>query len=354
MGDELDLVLLSGPERPPAAGEATAADGEVVQATIVGVGVLANQVVPVSDLDASPRIVAPPAFAQRYAPDQDDWCYDLALFTLAPGTDVDRIIAETNRISGPGGIALIQDLTSSYAEVRRTIQPQVTALWLFAAAAAAATLLVVAQLLGRQLHQSTAAAALVWRALGLTGSQVRTLIAAPSLVTALVGGGVAWGGAVALSSRFPIGPARLAETDRGVELHAWIHLGGALVVVAAALAIGAAAAFVLRSGARSAPLGLLARIRGATAQPAVVVGIHLAADSGGGEAAVPVRSAALGASVAIAAVIATVTFAAGLNDLVSESARYGRDWDVMVDGVFAPTPVAKVLQELGENSSVWA
>ncbi|MDQ4096345.1 MAG: ABC transporter permease, partial [Actinomycetota bacterium] len=103
-----------------------------------------------------------------------------------------------------------------------------------------------------------------------------------------------------------------------------------------------------------AGVGGLARIRGATTQPAVVVGIDLAAGSRRGEAAVPVRSAVGGVSLAIAAVVATVTFAGALDDLVSEPGRYGRDWDVVIDGEFAPTPVAALLDEFGEHPAVAA
>lgn len=230
-----------------------------------------------------------------------------------------------------------------------------TTLWLFAAVAALATLLVVAQLLGRQLRQSTAAATPVWRALGVTRSQARLLVAAPSLVTALVGGAVALVGAVLASGRFPIGPARLAETHRGRAVHESILLGGAVFVIAAAVGIGAVVGFLAtHSRTRPARLGWLARLSRGSSQPAVLVGIHLATGSRRGEAAVPVRSAAAGAGLAVAAVVATVTFAGGLEDLVSEPSRYGRDWDVMVDGAFGPAPAGDILQELGQNPAVGA
>lgn len=354
LGDELDLVLHSAEATPPA-GEATAADGPVAHVKIVGVGVLPSQVVPVSDLERAPSIVASPAFVGRYAPNQEDQCYDGAVVLLAPGGDVDRIAGDIERMAEPAGDAFIQDLTSNYADVRRAIQPQVTALWLFAAATAGATLLVVAQLLGRQLRQSAAAGMPVWRAVGATPSQVRTLIAAPSVVTAVVGAALALAVAVALSGRFPIGPARLAEPDRGTELQGWVHLGGAAAVAFVPLLVAGVIAAVARyAPTRPLGVGALARMPGATSQPAVVVGIHLATGSRRGEAAVPVRSAAAGVSLAVAAAVATMTFAGALDDLVSEPDRYGRDWDVMVDGAFAPAPVAAVLERLGDHPAVAA
>ena len=354
VGDELALVRPS-PGGAPAAGEATAEEGTVAHARIVGVGVLSAQVVPLSELDQGPRLVASPAFVSRYAPEQDHQCYDAAVLVLAPGADVDGVAADIKRVSGPDGDAFVQDLTKNYDDVRRAIQPQVSALWLFGAAAAAATLLVVAQLLGRQLQQFAVTATPVWRSVGATDAQVRMLVAAPSVVAALVGAGLAVAGAVVLSGRFPIGPARLAEPDRGTELDTWVHGGGGLTVVAVVVVIGVAAgSLATRARARSAAWAGSSRIPRAATRPAVMVGIHLATGSRRGEAAVPVRSAAAGVSLAIGAAVATITFAGALDDLVSQPERYGQDWDVMIDGEFGPSPVATVLEELGEHPAVAA
>ena len=228
---------------------------------------------------------------------------------LTPGTDTGTVVAEITRLAEPAGGLFIQDQTASYAEVRRSIQPQVTALWLFAGAAAAATMLVVAQLLGRQLRQSAThvdAGLALARGLPPPGAgprgrarpghrpRRRSSRRSPSRLL--------------LSGRFPIGPARLAETDRGTEVHAWLHLGGAAAVVLAALAIGVVAAFLgTPTRPRPARLGWLARAGAGASRPAVVVGVHLATGAGRGKSAVPVRSAAAGVALAVAAVFATVT-----------------------------------------------
>jgi hypothetical protein len=353
VGDELDLVLVGDDQVP--AGEATADDGPVVHTTVVGVGVLTSQVVPVSDLDAAPIVVTSPALVERHGSDPQLWCYDAAIVDLSPDANVEEVTAAIDRLGGGDGEPFIQNLARGYAEVGRAIQPQVTALWLFAAAAGAATLLVVAQLLGRQVRDAAADATPVWRALGATRSQSWGLLAAPTFVTGLIGAAAAVAVAVALSGRFPIGPARLAETDRGPELHAGIHVGGALMVLVAAVMIGVAAAHpVLRAPARSPRLGWLGRLGQRLSRPALTVGIDLATGSRGAGTTVPVRSAAAGAALALGAVVATVTFSAGLHDLVSEPARYGRDWDVMLDGEFGPSPIGKVLEELGDERAVAA
>lgn len=352
VGDEVELVLPR--ESNPPAGDATGADGQVIHVTIVGIGVPATQVVPLSDLDGAPTLVAGPAMVERYAPDQESWCYDGALLELDRDADLDGVVTGIDRISGPTGGALVQNLADNYADVRRAIQPQVTALWLFAAVAGIATLLVVGQLLGRQFRE-VAGAVPVWQAMGITRAQARLLITVPSTVTATVGSAIAVIAAVVLSGGFPIGPARLAETARGTELQPFLHLGGGVVVATAAIVIGVASSFLsLHRGTGAVRVGSLTRISGVSSKPAVVVGINLAANSGGRGDTVPVRSAVAGTALAIGAVVATVTFAGGLADLVAEPSRYGRDWDVVVDAEFGLAPVARILEELSEDRSVAA
>ena len=61
-----------------------------------------------------------------------------------------------------------------------------------------------------------------------------------------------------------------------------------------------------------------------------VTGIRFALEPGVGRDAVPVRSAILGATLAVV-VVATVTFGASLNRLVSSPALYGWNWDYATD-----------------------
>jgi len=77
------------------------------------------------------------------------------------------------------------------------------------------------------------------------------------------------------------------------------------------------------------------RVRGSTAvraasasglPPPAVEGVRLALDPGTGRNAVPVRSAILGAALAMVVLIATVTFGASLDTLVSHPALYGWNW----------------------------
>ena len=57
-----------------------------------------------------------------------------------------------------------------------------------------------------------------------------------------------------------------------------------------------------------------------------VVGVNFALESGRGRTAVPVRSILVGTVLAVAMVVATLTFASGLSTLVSHPALYGWNW----------------------------
>lgn len=70
----------------------------------------------------------------------------------------------------------------------------------------------------------------------------------------------------------------------------------------------------------------------ATGLPApAVVGVRFAVEPGRGRTAVPVRSALLGAVLAVALVVATLTFGSGLQSLVSHPALYGWNWNYMLN-----------------------
>jgi hypothetical protein len=58
--------------------------------------------------------------------------------------------------------------------------------------------------------------------------------------------------------------------------------------------------------------------------------MRFALESGEGHTAVPVRSAILGAVMAVIVLVATVTFGASLDSLVSHPALYGWNWDYML------------------------
>ena len=76
-----------------------------------------------------------------------------------------------------------------------------------------------------------------------------------------------------------------------------------------------------------------ARVAAASALPAAAAaGVRFALEPGRGRNAVPVRSAILGAVLAIVVVVGTLTFGTSLHTLVSRPALYGWNWDYELSG----------------------
>ena len=78
--------------------------------------------------------------------------------------------------------------------------------------------------------------------------------------------------------------------------------------------------------------------------PAAVQGVRFAT-AGSASRSVPLRSTLVAVTVAIMAVVATVTFAASLVALIDTPSRYGQGWDRMVDAQFGPAPVTRVVDQ---------
>jgi hypothetical protein len=152
-------------------------------------------------------------------------------------------------------------------------------------------------------------------------------IVAGSLLAAIV--------AVSLSPLAPLGPVRAVYPYRGLAFD-WSVLGlgtAALIAVLTVLAVGHAFREAPQRVARRSLLfaprrsRLAAAAAGAGMPVSGVAGIRLALDRGRDARAVPVRSAMLGAVLAIVVVVATVTFGTSLNTLVSHPALYGWNWN---------------------------
>ena len=209
---------------------------------------------------------------------------------------------------------------------------------MFAALAALTGLFVVGQSIARQV-QLDAADHPALRALGMTSGQ---LVAAVLLRGALVGVGgalLATAMAVLLSPLTPIGLARRAEVDPGVAVDAPVLVLGAagllLFVLARTGLAGWAAtrasgAVQGRQPAVRRPSRVGDGLAGAGGPPSAVIGTRLAFESGQGAAALPARTAAVGAVVAVAAVTAALTFGSSLGHLAGAPALQGWAGDAIV------------------------
>lgn len=167
--------------------------------------------------------------------------------------------------------------------------------------------------------------------------------------------------AVALSPLSPLGPVRPVYPDAGIAFD-WTVLGVGLLVLIVGLG---AMALVLAH--RGAPHRVAARSRVAAEStsraveaasaaglpPPAVVGVRFALDPGRGRTAVPVRSALLGAVLAVALVVSTLTFGSGLQSLVSQPALYGWNFSYLLNASNTTPPQALALLDHDPDVVAW-
>jgi ABC-type antimicrobial peptide transport system permease subunit len=344
-GSALRLLLVQ-----PGAGNRPARQA-IVTFRVAGVVMFSNQIVPVAPLDHLPLLALTPAFYRSAAFRFFAVAGDEALVRLRPEASLGAFTRRATRLAlrypQTQGVGLV-DLADQQVKVEQAIQPQADALALFAALAGLAALVVVGQLLSRQLITG-ASDYPVLSALGAGRRQLFALALARAGLVSVAGGCIAVVIAMAASPVMPIGPARLAEPDPGVQVNvAILGIGLAAVVVLPVLIIAPVAWQVARSGATRGPgrpepaarswlAGALARLGGV---PTVAVGARMAFEPGRGRGGVPVRSALTGTVIAVAAVVAALVFGTSLVRLVDTPRLYGQDWTLGLSLGFGSGPAS--------------
>ena len=223
----------------------------------------------------------------------------------------------------------------SWAKTNRAIKPQSITLAAFGAIAAVAALLIGAQLVGRVLRANEDDLA-VLRALGASPTDLvldGLIGAGVAVVIGAIGAGVV---AVALSPLAPIGPVRPFLAS-GIDAD-WTVLGVGVVAIVGVLLVAAYVQAVrmaphrVESGSQRIRRSIALRVATAAGLPvALVAGIRLVFGRARGTD-VPMRSAILGATLAIAVLVTTATFGSSLHTLLSRPALYGWNWNYELTG----------------------
>lgn len=340
VGDRIDLRTDSEPPR-------------TFPVTVVGIGAFTTDVVPTTDHDALPSTLAPPALTEAIIAETDVIGFDGASVVLRDPAQMDSVIADASAALGEELFVLQRDTT--HETVERAIRPQATAMWAFAVVVAVASLLVVSQSVARHAAVAQTESA----ALPAVGVRHRELVLQSAILHALAGAAaavVALVIAVGASPLFPIGRAAAAEVDPGLELNVAMLAAGAATIIGVATVAAAVGAWSAsrwgRRAAASRPSALAAAAAATGASPRLLVGVRRAFEAGSGSESVPVRSGLVGAALAVAAVVATATFATSLDALVTEPERYGQSWAVAFDAQFAPAPVGELLATYRDDPRV--
>ncbi len=238
------------------------------------------------------------------------------------------------------------------AEVNRSLAPESISLGVFGLIAGLATLIIVGGVLARGLQREGDDIE-VLRALGGSPSTSTIASAIGPLLSVIAGSLTAVDVAVLLSPLAPIGPVRAVYPDGGFAFDGPVLGFGALalLLVLSAMTVG----LILRRSRRvvtravrvAAPFGSRAgRMASDVGLPVTaVVGIRFALEPPVDRDTAPVRSALVGAMLAVMIVVATLTFGASLNTLVNHPALYGWNWNYALtsNGNGIPPQAARLL-----------
>jgi FtsX-like permease family len=258
---------------------------------------------------------------------------------LRGGTShVNAVEAEVAKTLPKGLPSELSEMKTVVAKAEQTIKPESIALGVFGVIALLAALVVAVQIIERRLRRNAGDVQML-RALGATPAMtfldgfvgIFAAVLAGSLLAVLV--------ALALSPLAPLGPTRPYLSHR-VNAD-WTVLGLGLILLVLVLGVVAAVVAIRAVPRRSSTWRIRNNLRGSSAARAAastnlpvsaVTGIRFALEPGSGRNAVPVRSAIVGAVLAVVIVTSTITFGASLSTLVSKPALYGWNFTYEING----------------------
>jgi len=253
--------------------------------------------------------------------------------------------------------------SASQATAQRVIGPDVVALYIFGLIVSLVALLVAGQMIGRQLRLGTEDLGVV-RALGANPTMTM-LDGLVGIAGAIISGAiVAAGVAVALSPLMPIGPVGPVYPESGPSFDGLV-LGVGVGVLMIVLGLIALVTAVLQAPHRSSRRATRSTTRGSIAVRAATVlglpapavtGVRFAVMPGRGRSAAPVRSAMVGAVVAVSVVVASFTVGASMDSLSSHPRLYGWNWTVALAaaGGVGVLPQAQLVRTLDGDHDVVA
>jgi hypothetical protein len=283
-----------------------------------------------------------PAFLRQYAKDQgviEEALAGMEIFRIRLHnglTDLPAFEHAVQNVVGPadGQIHVGSDTQDAATKADRAIHLEALALLLFAGLAGLAAVLLLGQVLSRQVAADAADNHML-AALGVSRRQLVLVPLVRAGIVGLAGAAAAVVGAIALSPVALIGIARRAEIRPGVSVNIAVLGLGFVCVTLAVMARSLIPAWraarlvsdseVERALPRTRPR--LAAATGLGLSPPAAVGVGMSFERGRG---IPVRAALLGISVAVASVVAAVTFGVSLRHLVESPRQQGWNWDVVV------------------------
>jgi putative ABC transport system permease protein len=255
--------------------------------------------------------------------------------------DWSAFAARAQAVGGPQVFASsgnVYNIRTSAASTQRGVHLEVVALLLFGGIAALVTLLLVSQAIARMVMLEGDDYGIL-RGFGASKMQLIAIVLARVFLIGAVGSALAVVLATLGSPIMPIGPARQAEIHPGMNFDPQVLLLG-FVGLLAFVAVGALIPAwqvsrpptALSRAGFEGPLSAGGRAKGSYGWTPLVarIGIQFGLGSGRGARRVPVLGAVLTASLAVAAVVAALTFGASLGHLSESPRQQGWNWNVLV------------------------
>ena len=301
-----------------------------------------------------PMVFPTPAFHERTG--RHIGASPILLVRLDPDVSVPEYKADLERHNPGRPVVYSGGVDDRAVTVQRSIDLQAKGLWFLALLVALAAMMIVAQLLVRQVAlESDEQPAL--RALGMTPAQLLAVGAVRAAVVAGAAGLLVIVVAGAVSPLFPLGTAAAAEPAPGFRADPSALVIGAVVVAVLTFAlsvIATRARITSQMRARSPQIdGVARRDRWFRHLPLTLrLGGRLALDPGRGRTAVPVRSTLASLSIAVGAAALALTVTASLDHLTDTPRLYGWVWDAQIGGVGSPDISEPLTAGLLDNPAV--
>jgi len=359
IGDSLDAQFpsfadfSSGPN-------STTISGPKVHFTIVGIEAISEELPPGLGY---PPLHLTPAFLERYKGETPT--FDAINLKLRHDSDIAAVADELQgaivhkpRGTSSNRIQLFDEVSNARA-IGRTAHIQAIALWLLAALAGLASMLILAQALVRESFNETRDYPAL-RALGMTSRDLFTSAFVRMLVIGLSSAVLAVVVGVAVSPAMPIGVPRLVDPHPGFSFDVVVLALGAFALVALVGGFGAfasarAARGVMGSEALNEPQNpsrIAASMARQSFPPTAVAGVRMALERGHGRTAVPVRSTLFGTIVAIAALVTAFGFGASIDHLLATPRLVGWNWSGTVGDDFDAENAARVVPILQADREI--
>lgn len=330
-----------------------------LEATVVGIVAL-NDSVAEDQVDEYPTfVIFTPALTREAIAAKAAGFSEYTLSLTHGAGSVGAVERELLAAIPPGSVYNFHVTSVVEGEAQRAIKPEAIALGAFGAICLGAALLLAAQAVSRALGRRAQELS-VLRALGATPSMTMVDALLGPVGTILLGSVLAAVVCVLLSPLAPLGAVQQVDPSPGFALD-WTVLGAGfgLLVLGLCTASMLLARLVMSRGARPNERPPSRSLVGAWAARAgfpapAVSGIRFALERGAGSDAAPVASAFLGVILAVSVVATTLTFASGLNTLVSTPRLYGWNWNYAIEQTDGGNVPAFATDRLGRDPLVAA